>query len=107
MTVSELSKILKSLNSHSPKGVGVFAVAKETGLAPQTIREYLSKYRDYFVSLPDEQTYQINRFGKFEGSIDEIIKHYEKTIKSKTYISYWWLYLLFVSIFVTLISANS
>ncbi|OKY25236.1 hypothetical protein [Thalassotalea sp. PP2-459] len=102
MKVSELSKILETLNSHTPKGVGVFSISKETALDPQTLREYLSKYTDYFVQLPNEQSYQINRFGKFKGSIDDMIQHYEKELESQKPNSNWLLYLLFISAFVSL-----
>jgi len=105
LKVSELSKILEALDSQAPKGVGVFSISKETTLDPQTLREYLSKYKDYFVQLPNEQSYQINRFGKFKGSVDEIIQHYEKELESQKSSSNWLLYLLFISVFVTLSAA--
>ena len=105
MKVSELSKILEALDSHTPKGVGVFSISKETTIDPQILREYLSKYKDYFVQLPNEQSYQINRFGKFKGSVDKIIQHYEKEIESQKSSSNWLLYLLFISVFVALSAA--
>ena len=105
MKVSELSKILATLNSHTPKGVGVFSISKETSLDPQTLRVYLSKYKDYFVQLPNEQSYQINRFGKFKGSVDEMIQHYEKELESQKPRSNWLLYFLFISVFVSLSAA--
>jgi len=83
LKVIELSKILEALNSHAPKGIGVFSLSKETKLAPQTLRKYLAKYTDYFVKLPNTQSYQINRFGKFKGSVDDILQHYEQEVESK------------------------
>jgi hypothetical protein len=103
--VSELSKILATLNSHTPKGVGVFSLSKETRLDPQTLREYLSKYKDYFVQLPNEQSYQINRFGKLKGSVDEMIQHYEKELEASQPSNNWLLYILFISAFVSLTAA--
>jgi len=104
LKVSELSKILEVLGSHAPKDVGVFSIANETGLAPQAIREYLSKYKDYFVQLPNEQSYQVNRFGKFGGCVDVMIQHYKKDQESQKFSSNWWLYLLFISVSVTLVA---
>lgn len=83
LKVCELTKILNALNSHTPKGVGVFSISKETSLEPQNLRRYLSKYTDYFVQLPNEHLYQINRFGKFKGSIDEMIQDYEELLNSQ------------------------
>ena len=94
MKISELTKILETLDSRAPKGVGVFSISKETSLDPQTLRKYLAKYKDYFVKLPNEQSYQINRFGKFKGSVDDIIQHYEKELDSKKSSSNWLLYFL-------------
>jgi len=102
LKVLELSKILETLDSHAPKGVGVFSISKETCLDPQTLREYLSKYKDYFVKLPNEQSYQINRFGKFKGSVEEIIQYHEKELESVKSSSNWLLYFLFISAFVSL-----
>lgn len=102
MKISELTKILETLNSHAPKGVGVFSISKETSLDPQTLREYLAKYKDYFVKLPNEQSYQINRFGKFKGSVDDIIQHYENELDSKKSSSNWLLYFMFLSALIAL-----
>ena len=102
LKVLELTKILETLDSHAPKGVGVFSISKETTLDPQTLREYLSKYKDYFVKLPNEQSYQINRFGKFKGSVEEIIQHHEKELESTKSSSNWLLYFMFLSAFISL-----
>jgi len=102
LTTSELAKILEALQTSQPKGVGVFSISRVTKIDPQTIREYLSKYTDYFVQLPNEQSYQINRFGKFKGSVDAIIQHYEKELETKRSSNNWLIYLLFISAFITL-----
>jgi len=98
----ELAKILETLDSHAPKGVGIFSISKETTLDPQTLREYLSKYKDYFVKLPNEQSYQINRFGKFEGSIEKIIQNHEKELEFTKNSTTWLLYFMYLSAFISL-----
>lgn len=102
---NELSKILVALHTNHPKGVGVFSISKQTNVAPKIIREYFSKYPDYFVQLPNERLFQINRFGKFKGSVGEILKHYERDLEAKKSTSNWLVYLLFISAFVSLSSA--
>ena len=102
MKVCELTKILNALNSHAPKGVGVFSISKETSIDPQVLREYFSKYTDYFFQIPNEQSYQINRFGKFKGSVEEIIQDYEKELESAKSNNNWLLYFLFIAAFVVL-----
>jgi len=105
LKLDDLSLILATLEAHAPKGVGIFTLAKETKLTAFTLRKYLAKYSDYFVKLPEEQSYQINRFGQFKGSTDEIIQHYEKTLADKKSGNNWIIYILFLSAFVSTGSA--
>jgi hypothetical protein len=97
LKVSELSNTLELLKTNYPKGLGVFSISKEADIEPQTLREYRSKYNGYFVQLPNEQSYQINRFGKFKDSTQEMILDYENELKAKKSNSNWLLYLLFIA----------
>ena len=102
LKASELAKILHVLNSHSPQGVGVFCLARETSLEPHVLRQYLSKHTDYFVQLPNEQSYQINRFGECKGSIEAMVKNHEKALTSQKPGHYGLLYFLFIAAFISL-----
>jgi len=105
LKIDELSQILTTLEAHAPKGVGVFTLAKATKITAFTLRKYLTKYSDYFVKLPEEQSYQINRFGQFKGSIEDMVQHYEKELADKKSSNNWIMYFLFLSAFVSIGSA--
>lgn len=105
MKVSELTKILTCLQSHAPQGVGVFTIANETSIAPQSIRRYLRDHKDYFVQLPKEQLFQVNRFGPFKGDVEQMVEHYESAIQKKQS-NFIWYVLIFLGAGVSLASSQ-
>ncbi|MBC3767114.1 hypothetical protein [Neptunicella marina] len=102
MKARELEKILSVLNTYSPKGVGIFTLAKETQIGPNNLRNFLTQYPEYFVQLPDEPLYQINRFGQFHGDKRLMLEYHQKQFCLPKAHSSWLLFMLLIGVFVSL-----
>ena len=101
MTLEELHKILDVLEENYPNGVGIFSLSQKTNIEPQNLREYLAKYQDYFVSLAEKQSYGINRFGRFKGSLPDMLEDH-KTYLKREKTKYYPLYLIvFIACFIS------
>ncbi|NRA85697.1 MAG: hypothetical protein HRU22_18550 [Gammaproteobacteria bacterium] len=102
MNSNQLQLILNSINLASPKGVGIFALSKETAIDNQTLRNFLKNNPDYFVKLPKQSSYQLNRFGKFKGSVGLMLHDFNAKQQPQLLTNNWLLIIILTSTFISL-----
>lgn len=98
-----MESILQVL-AQQPSGVGIFSIAKQTGIQPVQLRQYFTQHKNYFVQLPQSQRFTINRFADGKGATSTILTRYEKSIEKKKSENFWYYFTLFVSLFTVLIN---
>lgn len=101
MQSSELKSILFILKNKTLKGVGIFTLSNETKIPPYDLRQYLSKYSDYFVNISDKHKFKINRFGRFKGDIDDILEFHQVELEKESSKYFWVIYLALISTFIS------
>lgn len=103
MTNTELASILEVLQENQPSGLGVFSLSEKTEIAPNKLRECIAKHPDFFVLLPEANTYAINRFGKYKGSIQKMRQQHDANISKKSSNDF----VLYLVIFIAVITSST
>ena len=107
MSLDEFKSILIILEQHQPKGVGIFSLSKKTNIDANRLRKFLQGHDEYFVSLPESQTYGLNRFGQFKGITESMINHYQDELKSSYKYHSSLYFLVFAAVFVCFVAVIS
>ena len=94
----ELNKVLKVLEASGNKGMSLHALARESSIDIDVIRQNVMLVKDYIVQLPESKAFAINRYGEFKGSTSRMMDHYQNKLKTKR-ITKTMLILLFVFLF--------
>ncbi|QSX33408.1 hypothetical protein JYB87_17085 [Shewanella avicenniae] len=99
LSVYEMEQLLKVLDANAEKGLSLAQLAATTDIPVSRLQQFTKAHREYFVIMPDSDSYQLNRFGQLKGNIDAMLRHYQqRQTKKKTKPSSWiWLAVIFTT----------
>jgi hypothetical protein len=75
LRIEEARRVLQTLNEAGPGGMSLMLLSDRSGIALDSLRDYLQKHSEFFVLLDGGPRYTLNRFGEFKGSIEKMIDH--------------------------------
>ncbi len=60
-------------------GIGLSTLFSRVSIDSTRVESLMQRHTEYFVRIGSEQKYALNRFGKFEGSVERIIADVERS----------------------------
>lgn len=66
-------RVIESLANYGKSGCGIITLANETNIPQSTLRDFLSTNLDFFCKINSESKFAINSFGKYKGSVDDML----------------------------------
>jgi hypothetical protein len=73
MEYKDGKRVIESVANYGKSGCGIISLANETNIPQSTLRDFLSTNLDFFCKINSESKYAINSFGKYKGSVDDML----------------------------------
>ncbi|MBT8141935.1 MAG: hypothetical protein HKN88_03805 [Gammaproteobacteria bacterium] len=93
-------KILDYFKENPDARVRPLSLSNEIDADPIIIDRVLSKYYKFFLYLPTEKQYKLNRSGKFKGDVVTMKIHAEELVKEKNFFQKYWYYITLTGLLI-------
>lgn len=74
MNYEDAKRVINAVAKHGKSGCGIIFLGNENNIPQSILRDFLSKHLDFFCKINSESRYAINSFGKYKGSVDNMLR---------------------------------